>query len=109
MKVKGISLLMTGSLVAATTVSVAFAAGWSPPPTGSWQCFRTDRFPDPAAERGPTQASVWDPARAADDHVAQVFAQGLNKVAANSAVGSVLAVQLEPPNGSRCPAICVKY
>jgi hypothetical protein len=109
MQMKGISLLVLGTLVAVTTVSVVFAAGWRPPPTGSWQCFRTDRFPDPAAERGPTQASVWDPARAADDHVAQVFAQGLNKVAANSAVGSVLAVQLEPPIGGRYPAICVKY
>ena len=105
MQVKGIALLVIGTLVAATTVSVVFAAGWRPPPTGSWQCFRTDRFPDPAAERGPTQASAWDPARAADDHVAQVFAQGLNKVAGNSAVGTVLTVQLS----GRYPAICVRY
>jgi hypothetical protein len=102
MRLKTLSPFLLCALLATTTVSVVSAAGWKPPPTGSWQCFRTDRFPDPAAERGPTLASAWDPAWAADDHAAKVFAEGLNKVAASSAVGTVLTVQ-------RDRLICVKY
>ena len=109
MRLNKLSTLLLGTLAITTSASIVFAAAWRPPPTGTWQCFRTDRFPDPAAERGPTLPSAWDPASAANDHVAKVFAVGLNKVAWNSAVGTILAVQLEPPIGARIPAICVKY
>ena len=109
MRLNEISTLALGALAITTSASIVLAASWRPPATGTWQCFRTDRFPDPAAERGPTLASAWDPAWAANDRVTKVFAEGLNKVAANSAVGTILAVQLEPPIGGRIPAICVRY
>jgi hypothetical protein len=107
LRVTKTAAVLLGALAAATGVSVVFAAGWRPPPAGSWQCFRTDRFPDPAREPG--RGPPWDPAWAASDHVAQVFAEGLNQVAKNSAAGAVITVQLNPPIGARFPAICVKY
>ena len=65
MRLNKLSALLLGALAITTCASIVFAAGWRPPPAGSWQCFRADRFPDPAAERGPTLASAWDPAWAA--------------------------------------------
>ena len=105
MRLKGTSALLLGALATATGISVAIAAGWSPPSTGSWQCYRTDRFSDPA--RDPARGPRWDPAWAASDDGAKAFAEGLNQVAKNSAVGTVLTVQAAL--GVRSPLICVKY
>jgi hypothetical protein len=85
---------------AAAGASIVFAAGWRPPASGSWQCFRTDLFPDPVATRGPTFAPNWTPAMAENDHDATVFAVGLNQIAQNSAPGTVVTVR---------SLICVKY
>jgi hypothetical protein len=108
MRLNKTSALLLGALAAVASVSVVFAAGWRPPPSGSWQCFRTDRFPD-LAHADPTRNPPWDPAWAASDPNAQVFAGGLNQVARNSPAGTVLPVQIDPPLGSRYPVICVKY
>jgi len=91
----------------ALAVGAALAAGVGPSATGSWQCFRTDQFPDPTAEPG--RVPSWNPASAAGDHTASVFAGGLDKIAGNSAAGTVFTVQLSPPIGRSFQAICVKH
>ena len=107
MLLKKTSALVLGALATTVCVSIVFAAVGRSPQAGSWQCFRTDRFPDPI--RDPTGGQPWNPIWAASDHDAQVFAGGLNQIARNSVPGTVLSVKLDSPIGSPYPVICVKY
>ena len=84
-----------------------FAAGWTPAPNGSWQCFSANKFPHPAEE--PTRWLAWDPAQAATDDGPRAFAAGLNRVAKNSPVGTTVSAPFEPSMGRRYNLICVKY
>ncbi len=97
--------LLAGVLFGTAGTSVASPAAWWSPAAGSWLCYRADRFPDPAREHGP----AWNPAWAAYDRNAKVFAEGLNQVARNAAVGTTLTVPLNVPIGPSYAAICVKY
>jgi hypothetical protein len=107
MRVKRTWALVFGALATAAGLSVVYAAGLSSPPSGSWQCFNADKFPEPSIE--PARWPAWDPSEAAADYGSRAFAVGLNRVAKNSPAGTTLSPSFKPTFGNHYNLICVKY
>src|ERR1019366_6680209 len=106
MNLRRISALFWGMLAMTVGLSIVFAAGWTPPPSGSWQCFDANEFP--ATGGDPARWTAWDASQATRGDRPKAFAVGLNRIARNSPAGTTLSVPLDSPMGGHYNLICVK-